>query len=374
MLILSCMNYLFLLVVSASICPLFAQEPKAEKPPFRVENLASVQDTVWSMEFPDSENLLFTEKSGQLKLLNLKSKKITSIGGLPASSVHGQGGLMDLFLHPDYSKNKTLYLSYTKKMGGDYTTAIAMGILSGNKITNLKDIFVANNASSKSQHFGSRITTDGKGHLFFSVGDRGQRELAQDLTADQGKIHRINLDGSLPKDNPFANDPAARKSIWSLGHRNPQGLVYDQQTDTLWEQEHGPRGGDEINKVEKGKNYGWPVITYGREYWGINTKIGDTHKKGLEQPAKYFVPSIAPSGLDIYRGSQFPEWQNSLFSGALALTHINRLQLDKNLKIIKEERLLDDQGERIRDVKAGPDGNLYFSTDSGKISRLLKAL
>lgn len=362
----------------SGLAPSFAQK---DSPPVTftsegmkgvVELVASdLKDVIWSIEFLDDDNLIFTEKSGKLRTLNLKSKKVSTISGVPESHVWGQGGLMDIHLRPDFKTSKVLYLSYTKKVGDAYTTAVAMGKLNGAKLTEVKEIFVANHPNRNHQHFGSRIVNDEKGFIYFSVGDRGERHLAQSLSADQGKIHRLKLDGSIPKDNPFAKNKEARKTIWSYGHRNPQGMVYDFKTGTLWEQEHGPRGGDEINRVQKGLNYGWPVITYGREYSG--PKIGDTHKRGMEQPVYHYTPSIAPSGLEIYRGKAFPKWQGDLFSGALKLTHVNHLQMSTTQKPLREKRLLEDLAERVRDVRQGPDGFLYFSTDSGKIFRMKPA-
>lgn len=344
-----------------------AKNHSSEETTYKIEPLSSGHGIIWSIEFLSNNEIIFSEKAGKLKIFNLKTKKVNPIANPPKSHAHGQGGLLDIMLHPEFPKNKTIYFSYTKKVGTKYTTAVSKGIWSQSKITNLNEIFVANNASTKELHFGSRLTSDGQ-FLFFSVGDRGTRENAQDLSADPGKIHRLNLDGSTPKDNPFYNQKKAQKSIWSYGHRNPQGLVYDQQTNTLWEQEHGPRGGDEINWIEKGANYGWPVITYGKEYYGPSIGEG-THKKGMKQPIYHYTPSIAPCGLDIYHGDKFPQWKGDLFSGALKLMHINHLNI-KNKKAIKETRLAKNLHKRIRDIKQGPDDLIYFSTDSGEIYRL----
>lgn len=316
---------------------------------------------VWSIEFISPKEILFSLKSGRIKVLDLNTKKITEIKSPPPSSDWGQGGLLDLHLHPDFTKNKIIYLAYTKKLEKGYSTAIAMARLENEALTDLKEIFVSNDPNNNKQHFGSRIVHDDQGYLFFTVGDRGERDLAQRLDSDAGKIHRLKLDGSTPEDNPFVKTKNARKTIWSYGHRNPQGLVFDFKNKILWEQEHGPRGGDEINRIVKGKNYGWPIVTYGKEYWG--PKIGTTKKEGMEQPLFHYTPSIAPSGLEI--------WNGDLFSGALKLTHLNRLDLDsKSRKAIKEERWFEDLGERIRDVKLDPQSQLYFSTDSGKIFKV----
>ncbi len=325
-------------------------------------------DTIWSMAFIDKDTMVFTEKGGKIKTLNLKSGKTAEIKNPPKSHVWGQGGLLDIHLHPEFKSNKVLFLSFTKKIADKYTTAVVTAKLDNGALKEHKEIFVANNPSREAQHFGSRFAHDEKGYLYFTVGDRGERDLAQKLNSDQGKLHRLKLDGSVPDDNPFTKTKGAQKTIWSLGHRNPQGLAFDFETKTLWLQEHGPRGGDEINRIEKGLNYGWPIITYGKEYWGPT--IGAKEKKGLEQPTFHYTPSIAPSGFAVYRGKAFPNWNGDLLSGALKLTHLNRLEMSSTQKPIKEERLLEDLEERIRDVRQGPDDLIYLSTDSGNIYRL----
>ena len=361
---------LILLVVTSQLAASKTKKFKIQKKPrVQIELIVDGLGVPWSLEFLDKDRIIFSEREGAIKTLDLRSRKISKVSGAPEVGVRGQGGMLDLALHPNFKSNRRIYISYSKPVSGGATTAIATAILSGKKLESIRDIFVANNPSRKGQHFGSRISFDGNGHVFFSVGDRGQRRLAQDLAADQGKIHRLKLDGSIPKDNPFVSDDKKRPSVWSYGHRNPQGLVFDSVTGVLWESEHGPRGGDEINVIRKGGNYGWPIITYGKEYWG--PKIGDTHKKGMLQPIYYYVPSIAPCGLEIYRGDVYPGWKGSLLSGALALKHINRLELVASQKVGGEERLFKEQEERIRDIRMGPDGFLYFSTDSGKIFKIL---
>jgi glucose/arabinose dehydrogenase len=336
-----------------------------EENKLKAELIVKLKDAPWAIEFTDEDTALITLKKGDLLRLDLKTKKTSKINGAPASTIYGQGGLLDLMLHPDFDKNKTLYFSYTKKVVGGYTTAVAKGVLEKNAIKNLKEFFVANNPSTKSQHFGSRMVHDGKGHLYFTMGERGVRDLAQDLAADQGKVHRLKLDGSTPKDNPFFNKKNAQKTIWSYGHRNPQGLVYDFKKNLLYEQEHGPKGGDEINIILKGANYGWPKVTYGKEYYG--PKISDFKtKKGFEDPLYQFTPSIAPSSLELYKGGDISFLNNKLISGALALTHLNVLDISDE-KSIKEFRYFDDMDERVRDVKQSPKGALYFLTDSGGV-------
>lgn len=351
-------------------CSLDAKDKKIlePNPNINTEKIVEVKGIPWGLEFISPEEFIVTLKEGKIFTYNIKTKNLKAVKGGPLSSVHGQGGLLDIMLHPDFKTNFLVFFSYTKKMDDLYTTAIATGELRNNEITKIKDIFVANNPNKNHIHFGSRIVHDGNGHLFFTVGDRGERKLAQSLQADQGKVHRIYLDGSIPKDNPFFNQEKVQKTIWSFGHRNPQGLVYDFKNKILYEQEHGPRGGDEINIVVKGKNYGWPEVTFGREYHGPRISKFTT-KKGYQDPIYQFTPSIAPSGLELYTGDKFPDLKGTLLSGALAYTHFNVLHI-KDLKNMTETRYFENLKERVRDIKQSPTGDLYFSTDSGKIYRL----
>lgn len=321
----------------------------------------------WGMDFLSDDLLITTDKSGKLYLVDLKSKKKTLISGGPEVKVKGQGGLLDVKLAPNFKENKTIYFSYSKKLNQYTTTALAMGKLESASISDLKDIFVAKTDSNKGVHFGSRITFDEK-HIYLSIGDRGYRDRAQMFDYHNGKIIRLNLDGSVPKDNPFVKRDKALPEIFSYGHRNPQGLFYDSRTQTLWSGEHGPKGGDEINKVEKGKNYGWPVITYGTEYWGPS--IGDTHREGMEQPYYYFVPSIANCGLMVYSGKKFTSLKGHIFQGALKLMHLNMVFPGENNKL-KEKRYAQDVG-RVRSVNESPSGDIFLSTDSGELFRLTK--
>ena len=377
------MNKIFFLILSLSIalpaCAASKKNPrKVAASEFELDQTTKSELIIddlyipWSIEFLDKDTLIFSQKDGVLKTLHIPNKNLTDILGGPKSSEHGQGGLLDIALHPQFATNKILYFAYTKKVGSQYTTAIANGKLNTDlsKIENLKDIFVANNASSAGVHFGSRITFDENGHLYFGVGDRGNIDLAQDLSAAQGKIHRLKLNGETPTDNPFYNTDGALKTIWSLGHRNPQGLVFDPVTKKLYESEHGPQGGDEINIIQRGRNYGWPIITYGEEYGG--GMIGEgTAKEGLEQPLHYYKPSIAPCGLEIYNHTLYRDWRGQLFSGALVQMHLNRITIS-NPQEIKETRILTDDFQRIRDVKQSPDGKIYLATDAGKILRLVR--
>ena len=334
---------------------------------FKMEKVLEGQGIIWGMEFIDS-TILFTQRSGEIKSFDLKTKKVVEIKGAPKVYARGQGGLLDIKKHPDFAKNKRIYLTYSKSVGGNKTTALGYGILEGNELKDFKDIFIAKENAEKRIHFGSRIAFTEENKIFVSVGDRGNRDNPQDLSNHFGKVMRINDDGSVPKDNPFVGKEGVRAEIWSYGHRNPQGLFYDKESKTLYEMEHGPRGGDEINIIKKGANYGWPVISYGREYV-LPVAVGEgTEKKGMEQPIKYYVPSIAPCGLIYYNNDKFPELKGSLISGALALTHVNVY----NLKTKKDERLFDSEDIRFRSIASNAEGEVFMSTDGGKIYKLSK--
>ncbi len=336
--------------------------------PFSVEILAEDLGVVWGMVFISDTEMLFTEREGNVKKLNIQTGKVVSVSGAPEVYARGQGGLLDVTLHPHFSENKKIYISYSKEVNDKQTTAVAEALLKEDKLTQLKDIFTVLPAVSASRHFGSRLVFDQKGFLYVTVGDRTERHFAQKLDNHFGKILRLKPDGKAPTDNPFVSVEGAKPEIWSFGHRNPQGLFIHPETGRIWSQEHGPRGGDEINLIQRGKNYGWPVITYGREYWG--PAIGEGVKKqGMEQPIKYYVPSIAPSGLMIYSGKIFKNWKHSFFSGALVLTHLNRVEIE-NQKAQKEERLLSDLEFKVRNVIEGPAGYIYVSVDAGKILKL----
>ena len=340
-------------------------------PGYQLEKVSSGFSVPWGMTFISETDLLITEKTGQLKKLNLSTKTIEKISGLPKIAVMGQGGLLDVKAAPNFDKSQLVYFTYSKPVNSDEAaTTLARARLKGNQLTEWQDLLVTLSASDNGRHFGSRIAFDDQGHVFFSVGDRGDRNNGQNLKTHAATIIRLNLDGSIPKDNPFVSNKDALDEIWSYGHRNPQGLFYDKPSKTLWAIEHGPRGGDEINLIQKGKNYGWPVISYGKEYWGP-VHVGEgTHKDGMEQPAKYFVPSIAPSSLILYRGKVFPQWNGNLFAGALKLTHINRLKINSVEEVIEEERLFNELGERVRNIVVDNAGLIYFSTDRGNIYRV----
>jgi glucose/arabinose dehydrogenase len=322
------------------------------------------------MAFLNDDELIFTERQGNIKILNLDNLKITRLRGSADVVAEGQGGMLDVAKAPDYTAGGWLYFTYSKGTAAGVVTTLARAKRDNNQLSDWQDLLVTASATSTGRHFGSRIAFDQNGHVFFGIGDRGKRDNAQNLNNHAGTVMRLRLDGSIPDDNPFLARQNVRPEIWSYGHRNPQGLLYDAVKGNLWSIEHGPRGGDEINLVEKGRNYGWPVISYGKEYWGPVSVGEGTEKAGMEQPVKVYIPSIAPGSLLLYSGVAFPQWQGNLFSGALKLQHLNRVTLSLDNKAIGEERLLGDLNERIRALAQSPEGWIYFSTDSGKIMRI----
>jgi glucose/arabinose dehydrogenase len=289
------------------------------------------------------------------------------MGGGPFDPV-ASGGLFDVLVDPDFDINQLIYLAYVKKVTGGHALAVARARLAENGLKNLQDIFIANNASEEPGRWGTRLAMDVQRHLYIGVGDRRVGESAQDLANHCGKIVRLNANGSVPDDNPFVGHDTAAPEVWSYGHRNPQGLTFHPETGELFEHEHGPDGGDEINLIEAGKNYGWPVISRGVSRAGKPIGVGAA-KEGMEQPLKYYEPGIAPSGMHFYNGNRYPGWEGSLFIGSLNRMRLNRIVLDGH-SVSEEEQLLADWQERIRDVGQGPDGWLYLATDSGLIVRI----
>lgn len=323
----------------------------------------------WGMAFLPDGAMLITEKAGEL--IHFKDGKKTMISGLPDVYVRGQGGLLDIELHPDYASNGWLYMTHASEDGDGKggNTTLLRAKLDGDKLTDVKRLYKAGPNSKKGQHFGSRIEFDDDGYLYFSVGDRGNRdENPQDITRDCGKIYRLNADGSVPDDNPFVETENAKTAIYSYGHRNPQGMAKNPATGEIWVNEHGPKGGDEINIVQKGKNFGWPVISYGVNYSGTNfTEI--TAKEGMEQPLFYWVPSIAPSGMAFVTSNKYPSWKNNILVGSLKFEYLERLVLENN-KVVKREKLLEGMG-RVRDVKQGPDGFIYVAIENRGIVKIV---
>ncbi|MGB5918530.1 PQQ-dependent sugar dehydrogenase [Arcobacter sp.] len=359
---------LFLSLYSQSIT-----EFKSENMNISVEKVASNLGIVWGMSMLDNQNIILSLKKGQFVILNTQNKALTPLKKSLKLFLQGQAGLLDVKASPYFSKDHTIFFTYVKNIDNEGATTLAKAKLINQKLENIEDILITKSLSDTNRHFGSRIAFDDKGHIFFGVGDRGVRPNGQDLSTHAGTIIRLNLNGTIPQDNPFINQKNVLPEIYSFGHRNPQGLFFYKKTKQLFSGEHGPRGGDEINIIKKGANYGWPVISYGKEYWNPLLSVGEsTHKKGMTQPVKYFDPSIAPSSLIIYEGTQFKAWEGNIFQGALKLTHLNRIVIDKNNNVIKEERLLENLHERIRNVIEDKKGNLYISTDNGNIYKLFK--
>ncbi len=334
-------------------------------------------DHPWAIAFLPDGRMLVTERPGRMRIIGKDGRLSPALGGVPQVFASGQGGLLDVVLDRSFAHNHIIYFCYAEPVEGRARTALARARLIEQgtaQIEAVEVIFRQAGPLSSGNHFGCRIVQTPDDNVFLTTGEHfTSRDQAQSLGNDLGKIIRIRPDGSVPPDNPFVGKPGTKPEIWSYGHRNPQGLALHPVTGKLWEHEHGPRGGDEVNIIEKGKNYGWPVIGYGIDYSGA--KIHDsTHKAGMEQPIKYWVPSIAPSGMTFYTGNLFASWRGSLFVGALAGQVLVRLEFDGD-KPVKEERLVQQLRERIRDVREGPDGALWLATDSssGRILRLAPA-
>lgn len=323
----------------------------------------------WGFTFLPDNSLLITEKEG--KLIHFNKGKKSIIGNIPEVYNRGQGGLLDIALHPKYKENGWIYLTYAsvegKEKGGH--TALMRAKLKDNSLTEQQVLYKATPNTTKGQHFGSRIAFDKNGFLYFSIGERGDRDTnPQDIKRDGGKIYRLHDDGRIPEDNPFQDVKGAKTAIYSYGHRNPQGLIMHPVTGEIWDHEHGPRGGDEINIIKKGANYGWPLVTYGINYGG--TPITDkTEMKGMEQPIHYWVPSIAPSGMTYVTSDIYKNWKGSILVGSLAFQYLERLILDGN-KVIAREKLMDGMG-RVRAVHEGPDGLIYVAVEGKGIYKLI---
>jgi glucose/arabinose dehydrogenase len=323
----------------------------------------------WGFVFLPDGSILINEKSGEL--IHFKNGQKTIIEGLPKIEVLGQGGLMDIQLHPNYKVNGWIYFSYASSNDNakGANTSVMRAKLKNNALTNHELLYQALPNSNAGQHFGSRIEFDNNGYLYFSIGDRGNRdENPQDITRDGGKIYRLHDDGTIPEDNPFINVVNAKKAIYSYGHRNPQGVIMNPETHEIWTHEHGPRGGDEINIIKAGKNYGWPKITYGINYYG--TKITKhVSLPGMEQPLHYWDPSIAPSGMTFISSDIYPNWKGNLLIGSLKFQYLDRCVIENN-KVVKEERLLDGIG-RVRSVRQGPDGYIYVGVENVGIVKII---
>jgi glucose/arabinose dehydrogenase len=342
----------------------------SERAAFRLNTIAGGLEHPWAMAFLPGGDILVTERPGRLRVVREGRRQRRPIGGVPKVVARNQGGLLDVIAHPRFAENRLIYLSYAAEGADGVGIHVARARLDGAKLTGLRVIFAALPRNSGGVHFGSRMVFGRDGLLYITSGERGEPDNAQKLATHTGKVIRITDTGAVPPNNPFAGRAGARPEIFTYGHRNPQGIARHPMTGKIWAVEHGPKGGDEINILVPGTNYGWPVITYGRSYIGFSIGEG-THKPGMAQPIKYWVPSIAPSGMAFYTGTKFPGWTGSLFVGALVLKHLNRLTLAGD-QVVGEERLLSDWGMRIRDVRDGPDGYLYILTDEnpGALVRL----
>ena len=347
---------------------------KTKKETFRVETFIDGFDIPWGMVFLPNKNLIVSDRNGSLWLVDYKEKSKTKISGVPNVRYKGQGGLLDVEIHPEFINNNYIYIGFTDYLNSKKNrtfTSIIRARLKNISLTDQKIIYKADDRfyDNSTVHYGTRIVFDDKGFLYFSIGDRGKRNQAQLLEYPNGKIHRLNADGSIPSDNPFFENNNAIKSIWTYGNRNPQGLAIYPSSSILFETEHGPRGGDELNILSSGKNYGWPEITYGKNYSGTTiTKY--THKEGMEQPVIHWTPSIAVCGIDFYDGELFNNWKNNLLVSSLKFERLYRLEIDDD-KVIDQE-IIYEAGSRIRDVQTGPEGFIYIALeDPGRIVRFM---
>lgn len=359
------------LLACAVPAPAGALEVRTEKHALRAVTVTAGLDHPWGLAFLPGGDLLVTERPGRLRRVAGGRLQPAAIGGLPDIAAAGQGGLLDVALHPDFARNHLVYLTYAARGPGGVGTEVARGRLDRDRLSGLEVLFRAEPKSGGGRHFGSRLRFLPDGTFVVTLGDRGDMDRAQDLGDHAGSTIRLRDDGTVPPDNPFVARPGARPEIFTYGNRNVQGLAVHPGTGVPWAHEHGPQGGDEVNVLVAGANYGWPVITYGVNY-GIGTKIGEgTHKPGMVQPVHYWDPSIAPSGMDFYTGDRFPGWRGNLFVGALKFRLLVRLELDGE-RVVHEERMLEGDLGRIRDVRNGPDGFLYLLTDEsdGAIVRL----
>lgn len=361
-------NLLFVLTLSLAVVPIVcAQSYRTQERTVTIERVTDGLNNPWSIAFLANDDWLITERTGQLRRIVNGVLQSQAISGTPEVDAKGQGGLLDVVPDPDYAQNGWIYLSFAasdrKPLGGS-GTEVVRGRIKNNQWIDEQTLFVAKPKQRGGRHFGSRLAFDQEGFLYISLGDRGDRDTAQNGKTHAGSVIRIHANGDIPESNPFVGNDDVLDEIYSLGHRNVQGMTFDAQTNTLWTHEHGPQGGDELNRIIAGKNYGWPIITYGVNY-GIGTKIGDGFEKaGYEQPATFWDPSIAPSGLALVTGDKYPEWNGNLLVGAFNCQLIARLSLDGYV-VQGEERLLQSEFGRIRDVRQGPDGYLYFLTDAG---------
>ena len=368
------------LIAFALVLLLFACKSKEErdndlaldgeaKTEYRIETVVPELVNPWGMTWLPDGSMLITEKGGEL--IHFKNGQKTMVQNTPDIYVRGQGGFLDVALHPDYESNGWIYFTHASSEGGGDggNTKLIRAKLEGNQLTNMESLYKAMPNSKRGQHFGSRIAFDAQGYVYFSVGDRGNRDVnPQDITRDNGKVYRLHDDGRIPEDNPFVGVAGAKGAIWSYGHRNPQGMDVHPVTGDIWTHEHGPKGGDEVNIIKKGANYGWPVISYGVNYSGTSfTDI--TEKEGMEQPIHHWTPSIAPCGMAFVTGDKFPDWENDLLVGSLKFNYVELLKLDGN-RVVSREKIAEGIG-RVRNVRIGPNGYIYIALEGQGIVRLL---
>ncbi|MGE0282482.1 MAG: PQQ-dependent sugar dehydrogenase [Rhizobiaceae bacterium] len=369
------------IVLSVAVLAAFALPSRAEMQSFdtqavklNAEILADGLENPWGLDFFPNGEAIVTERPGRIRILT-KDGLSEPLAGVPEVRARGQGGLLDIAVAPDFATSGTVFFTFSEPGSGGAGTALARAKLvregNGGRLDDVKVIFAMSKKTSTSHHFGSRIVPRPDGTLFITTGDRGKGDRAQDMFDHAGAVIRINADGTIPKDNPFADGKKGAPELWSKGHRNVQGATFDPVTNGLITVEHGAKGGDEVNRPQPGKNYGWPVITYGVNYSGAKIGVG-TEAPGYEQPLFYWDPSIAPSGLAAYQGDMFPEWKGDLLVGSLKFALLSRLDRDDSGKILKEERMLEGEFGRIRDVNVAPDGSIWLLTDetAGAIVRL----
>jgi glucose/arabinose dehydrogenase len=336
---------------------------------YEMELVFENEGIIWGLEFLNDNSILATLKSGSI--IHFKDGVKKELKGVPEIYLRGQGGLLDIAIHPNFEKNKFIYLAYASEdiEGKGGNTTISRAILNGDTLEELEVLYKGTPDSRKGQHFGGRMEFDNENYLFFSIGDRGNRNVnPQDITIDGGKIYRIKDDGTIPKDNPFYNDRNAKKAIYSYGHRNPQGMFKHPVSGKIWTNEHGPRGGDEINIIEKGKNYGWPKITYGINYSGT-TITKNKSLPNMEQPLYYWIPSIAPSSFEYISSEIYPDWKGSLLAGALVFKYIERIVLEDDI-VVSRSKIAENLG-RPRDIKQGPDGYIYVSIENKGVYKII---
>ncbi len=360
---------LFMLFPLSAVQRSGPQTEEGKKEEFQIITVAEGLEHPWGMAFLPDGSLLVTERAG--RLLHISNGDISEISGLPEIHAGGQGGLLDIALHPEFTDNHLVYMTFSQAGRGGSGTALMRGVFDNGHLRDTEVLYRMPGLTSGGAHFGSRIVFAPDGTIYMSIGDRGSRNRAQDLSDAAGSTIRLNHDGTIPEDNPFAGRSDVLQEIFSYGHRNAQGMAVHPQTGRIWQHEHGPRGGDELNILISGANYGWPEVSYGEEYSGGEIGSG-TSAPGMEDPIIHWTPSIAPSGMTFYTGTLFPQWKGSIFAGALAGRHLRRIDLEGD-KVIGQEVLLQGEVGRIRDVREGPDGAVWFITDerNGKIYRLV---